>query len=343
MNLNKPNLFNFATSELSQDAFICWYLAWSDPQYRETDPLLHESSTCFIKEIFSKHQKYLPTEITSIKIERQVEGLDILAVVNKEYAILIEDKTFTANHSNQLQRYLEVVKRRGYQELLPIYYKIGNQSSYSTVTEASYAVFDRSDILKGLNEGIDQGIDNDVFIDYLSHLSNLEDAYNSYRISEIDEWKWRAWEGFYTGLQKEIDGHWGFIANQRGGFLGFWVKGEQQHDVGIYLQLEQEIVNEKRVGKLCIKICVPKVEMRSELRNNWSKQVIKDGSGYGLKLLKPKRFGTGKHMTLAVLEGEYRQVDSEKTIDMEQTLERVRGSISLLEHIKTELNGTVSV
>jgi hypothetical protein len=25
----KPNIFKYATSELSQDAFICWLLAWA--------------------------------------------------------------------------------------------------------------------------------------------------------------------------------------------------------------------------------------------------------------------------------------------------------------------------
>nr|WP_260390277.1 hypothetical protein [Ornithobacterium rhinotracheale] len=26
----KPNLFQYATSELSQDAFLCWLIAWAD-------------------------------------------------------------------------------------------------------------------------------------------------------------------------------------------------------------------------------------------------------------------------------------------------------------------------
>lgn len=28
--MTKPNIFNFATSELSQDAFICWIISWFD-------------------------------------------------------------------------------------------------------------------------------------------------------------------------------------------------------------------------------------------------------------------------------------------------------------------------
>ena len=33
-----PNLFDFATSELSHDAFIAWLLSWADPAF-EDEPL----------------------------------------------------------------------------------------------------------------------------------------------------------------------------------------------------------------------------------------------------------------------------------------------------------------
>ncbi len=32
-----PNLFSYATSELSQDAFICWSLEWASPVNAEKD------------------------------------------------------------------------------------------------------------------------------------------------------------------------------------------------------------------------------------------------------------------------------------------------------------------
>ena len=31
--MTTPNLFKFATSELSQDAFICWLLSWAKKDY----------------------------------------------------------------------------------------------------------------------------------------------------------------------------------------------------------------------------------------------------------------------------------------------------------------------
>ena len=37
--MNAPNLFDFATGELSQDAFVCWLAAWADPGCREANGL----------------------------------------------------------------------------------------------------------------------------------------------------------------------------------------------------------------------------------------------------------------------------------------------------------------
>src|SRR5690606_37875466 len=108
--LTPPNLFRFATSELSQDAFLCWLLSWSQKGYRDHDKALHNVAVDFVSTIFSAHHLSAPP-IHSIKILRQFKSLDVLAIINDEYAILIEDKTYTKNHSNQLVRYREAVSK----------------------------------------------------------------------------------------------------------------------------------------------------------------------------------------------------------------------------------------
>jgi hypothetical protein len=47
----KPNLFQFATKELSQDAFLSWFITWSDPCYKEINSELHKQSKYFISEV----------------------------------------------------------------------------------------------------------------------------------------------------------------------------------------------------------------------------------------------------------------------------------------------------
>lgn len=36
-----PNIFSYATSELSQDAMIAWLAAWADPGFAKIDYALH--------------------------------------------------------------------------------------------------------------------------------------------------------------------------------------------------------------------------------------------------------------------------------------------------------------
>ena len=48
-NDNVPNVFSFATSELSQDAMFSWIIQWSDPRYKNKDHSLHEVACEFVR------------------------------------------------------------------------------------------------------------------------------------------------------------------------------------------------------------------------------------------------------------------------------------------------------
>ncbi len=41
--MKRNNLFQFATSELSQDAFICWLMNFAGENYQHADLILSES------------------------------------------------------------------------------------------------------------------------------------------------------------------------------------------------------------------------------------------------------------------------------------------------------------
>ncbi|MGV2932697.1 PD-(D/E)XK nuclease family protein [Vreelandella venusta] len=61
--------------------------------------------------------------------------MDVLCVLDGTYAIVIEDKTHTEAHSNQLAKYLTDIKGRGYQpeNILAMYFKTGDQSCYTAI------------------------------------------------------------------------------------------------------------------------------------------------------------------------------------------------------------------
>src|SRR5262249_18331433 len=106
-----PNLFDFATSELSQDAFICWLASWADPSCRELNGPLHQTATAFLDRLLEVGRRPKVGEYRSIEIRQQWKGIDVLLVVNGDTAIVIEDKTDTKDHSDQLRRYKKAVAR----------------------------------------------------------------------------------------------------------------------------------------------------------------------------------------------------------------------------------------
>ncbi|HAS79497.1 MAG TPA: hypothetical protein DCR90_01145 [Fusobacteriaceae bacterium] len=55
----KPNLFEFATSELSQDAFLCYLLSFSKKIYSERFPLEYKFSRDVIKFLKKKVSLYI--------------------------------------------------------------------------------------------------------------------------------------------------------------------------------------------------------------------------------------------------------------------------------------------
>ena len=106
------NIFTYATSELSQDAFISLLIAWFDSD----DESLKEISSDFIRNIYSVYkEKFDDTynskelSIQSIGIKQQFKKIDVYFDVitenDEKVSFVIEDKTWTEPHGDQLERY----------------------------------------------------------------------------------------------------------------------------------------------------------------------------------------------------------------------------------------------
>ena len=263
MNSNAPNLFHYATKELSQDAMICWVIKWAG-QGKGGGPEQEELRRCgrrFVSALLN-HNSADPIELedeVKTEIHRQDRRIDVLAQIDNKHVLLIEDKTGGKDHSKQLERYYELVKKGRTkigevekEHLHPVYLKTGNQTladDHRIETETKYKVFNRTDFLNVLNgyEGR-----NSILLDFRQHLQEIEDQTNSYTQWTRDDEResWRAWEGFYRRLEGELDDGsckigWGYIPI--GDFLGFyWWSPEDS----IYLQIEADPGKE---AKLCFK------------------------------------------------------------------------------------------
>ncbi|WP_157800905.1 PD-(D/E)XK nuclease family protein [Bacillus solitudinis] len=308
-----PNLFQFATSELSQDAFLCWLMLWGEPRHRSLDRPLHEAAVEFISTIFINHNVPVPL-VREIEIKRQFKSLDILAVINNTYAILIEDKTYTKDHSNQLTRYRDAVKKV-YPNLiqLPVYYKIADQSHYRPINEAGFLPFKRDMMLCILKAGKERGVENTIYLDYYHHLKKIDDSIVAYRTKPLVDWDDYAWQGFYREIQKELEGDWGYVANPSGGFWGFWwtAKNLQKY----YMQLEHK--------RLCVKVSVEEGEDKKQLRTTTMRDVLQLSEQQNLQLQKPSKMGSGKTMTIAE-RTDYLQTNVNGTVDIKRTIEELK-------------------
>jgi hypothetical protein len=162
----RPNLFDYATSELSQDAFLCWLVANAA---HDEDPKLRNVGRAFIAWLWqAAHRGAAKPE--GIRLvdgpHRQVDKIDALfeaEIEGSPTTFVIEDKTDTSQHSGQLRRYKEAVGD-GAGEVVFIYLKTGYHFGVdAAAAEHGYTVI-------GLKEWVgfldDQAVTNDIFDDY---------------------------------------------------------------------------------------------------------------------------------------------------------------------------------
>lgn len=323
-----PNIFSFAPSELTQDAFICWLAHWAHKDLKAVDKKLHHAGVSFINNMLNKHEVRLKSDEFTPEVIKQHHNIDVLIELD-EHALLIEDKVFTRQHSEQLERYkaqLEEEYRENDKQktILPIYFQTGSQSNYDPVKKQGYKLFLRNDFLAVLEEGISNGIRHDVFTGFYHHLKKIDDRFKSFKEKTVKNWDWEGWKGFFAMLNGEFeDAGWNYVANPSGGFMGFWWHFIERDDCTIYLQLEND--------KLCFKISVNKKESYSKLRNQWHRKIVETSKEHDLPVKKPARFGHGKQMTVAVLDSDYRETDKDDKLDLDKTIRILNEAVAILD------------
>lgn len=98
------NIFSFATNELSQDAFICWCLNWINMPVRDDNASGRQFGSRFLSRLLN--EAYDVSGVNQIYIFRQLLNIDVLVLVPElQVALIIEDKTSSQEHGNQINRY----------------------------------------------------------------------------------------------------------------------------------------------------------------------------------------------------------------------------------------------
>lgn len=291
--MERNNIFNFATSELSQDAFICWLCNWvnfDDNSLSEDEKKLKSLATEFIEKMLGEK-----LEDRKVNIKRQYQKIDVLLEIqNKtefitkgnninpivDMYVIIEDKVGIGLHSNQIERYRELISEKNEKDngsrakIKVVYYKIYDEDNTERLKENGVnVILGRENILELLKEYKDK-INNSIFENYHNYLSNIETDVNSYEKKNLEDWNSNCYIGFFKELKnkkkllehaigRQKDCSWGYVNNSSGGFMGMWWfplseekinKLTETSDEDIYLQIEQ--YNQKNI--IAIKYSVPK-------------------------------------------------------------------------------------
>ena len=286
----KPNLFHYATSELSQDAIFLWLINWAKPEYKTTNEKMHNLGCDFVRLLIDKD---IP--ITTIRTKKQEKNMDITVDINDSIYLVVEDKVGSGTHGDQLSRYRKTIQEKyGHnRELCFVYIKTENESSArlrKIQIEEQYRVINREDIITLFREHEDTILSNDIISDYFDCLLAKQEATNAYQTLPYKEWTDAAWQGFYMELEQRLgdDAEWKRVSNPKGGFWGLcWNFTKESKIPRMFLQIEEN-------GKLCIK-----VEGKS-YRDQYCTLLKNHISGYPEIKLSARRYG--QTMTIAYVD-----------------------------------------
>jgi len=314
------NLFEYATSELSQDAFIAWFLSHLMEANRQKDQAITKCAADFMARILGREKSDFQTERID-EILLQYKKIDVLVIASGKY-IIIEDKTFTSTHGNQIPRYKEQLvgmKKSAVgtsggpdevideQDVICVYYKIIEQSAAENNVDVE---FGRTDMI-GLMSPYYEETGNAIFRDYYDHLKHVEEEVNLY-ITEphnVQKWSSLTYAGLFKHLQDagteltKREGSFHYVSNPTGGFMCFlWdcLAAEELEKMGIRPDTSRYIYLQLENNQLAVKLEANEDAERDkvrELRRQLFEYCRRKNSDF-----RKKTFRYGRWMTVGYIE-----------------------------------------
>ena len=195
-----PNIFKYATKELSQDAVICWLVACA----KEATGELRDCGMSFVRALLrSGGSRFINARSGESEILTNGNVTEIVGGVYPKYSkinvifqvkwagklvsFVVEDKTKSEAHSGQLNRYRRTVESEKIEEdyIKLIYFKSGYvyEDEREKAKNAGYCVIDANDVLNFFQNGM--WSTTHVFIrDFAKHVKDGEED----RRKKIDSW-----------------------------------------------------------------------------------------------------------------------------------------------------------
>lgn len=350
----KPNIFKYAKTEASQDAFLTYVLSFYSDNLKEYKNEYKFSEFLLKKLIDKVGLKNLVVE--SLEIRQQFLLIDILLIINDSIYIIIENKTNTSERLDQIKNYREKItnhfsKRENIEENVHcIYYKIGDES-YANISNIqknkNTATLLRDEII----EIFQNYSGENLFInDYYENLKSMDDARKSFLTKNIDKDILTLPElnQFYHELDKvflkfksegkmneEIGFNWDYTNNKKGGFLCYYFTNIANFEsYGFYMQLEcTSIFGKTNFENLRFVIKVWSDEKTTDILYR-GLEILK--KYFGERIIKPTKFSPGSWMTQAIVK-DYLAKDENGVIDVAKTATTILEYLSELKKLSKKL------
>lgn len=165
--MDRNNLFQYATKELSQDAFFCWLINW----VAYPNSSLHSAGVAALNLFLGSNKQ---DSYFNVKVQRQYKKIDVLILFNDTYALIIEDKTNTSEHGEQIARYKKLLSE-DYPDrtILTAYIKTGIiYDEDARIVYKADAVVTLDDLLRVLHP-FQCTSSSDIFNDYVDYISSI--------------------------------------------------------------------------------------------------------------------------------------------------------------------------
>lgn len=211
------NIFDFATKELSQDAFLSWFISNCN------EDGIKEYSYEFIK--FITKFNFKVGDIKKVQIKQQENNMDIIVDFwtsedlnpQSHYVIIIEDKTTSSAHSGQLKRYAEIMNswntnEPSYKERRrKVFYKVSNKTKQDELeieegdngfeTNDRWRPFYIDDIYKFFSKI--PLTKSEILNSYVEHIKQIYNDLNIVSDKPMSEWNYNNYVTFFKKVIKE--------------------------------------------------------------------------------------------------------------------------------------------
>jgi hypothetical protein len=175
---------------------------------------------------------------------------------------------------------------------------------------------------------------SDIVDHYEMYLKQMQKNLDAYEKKKVKDWTGTQWTGFYSRLKQDLnDGDFGYVANPRGGFMGYWLGYQKIMDgMSIYVQSESD--------KLCVKLNVKNKQLRQKAKLFWHRELIESAKQTDIEIVKPKVMRVGTWFTIGVLKTEENEpwmaLNEESKIDYDNSVKIIKKIIQVVNDVSSK-------